>query len=401
MSSRFGNRLMSSSRTMTSSRHMPRPTRRGFFATAGAASAGLADAWSATAAGVAGEGGGLRQAAERKGLAFGTAVNITSLRTDPRYREAIRRECGIVVAENEMKMEYVEPRPGEATHQGGDEIRDAARANGQRLRGTTLVWHRGMPDWALSEIAPGSAERLMRGWIGRIAGHYRGEIESWDVVNEIVDPKSGRPDGLRVTPWLQALGPRYVDLAFHTLREVDPKAAGLWNEDDVCLGADWMEARRATVLRLLEKLLARGVPIRRFGLQSHLNSLVPLDQKALRRFLSRLAGMGLAIEITELDVDDRAFPAGTPARDRAVADLARRYLDVVLDEAAVLNVLTWDIVDTNTWLNEGERRRPDGLPQRSLPLDGQYRRKPLWSAIRDAFDHAPDHGAARLRMRAA
>ena len=302
-------------------------------------------------------------------------MNITSFRQDAGYREAIRRECGILVAENEMKMEYVEPRPGEVTHLGGDEIRDAARANAQRLRGTTLVWHRGMPDWALAEITPTSAERLMRTWIGRIAGRYRGEIESWDTVNEIIDTKSGRPDGLRVTPWLRALGPGYVDLAFHTLREVDPGAAGLWNEDDVCLGADWMEARRNAVLRQLDRLLARGVPIRRFGLQSHLNSLVPLHEKALRRFLSRLAGMGLAIEITELDVDDRAFPAGTAPRDRAVADLARRYLDVVLDEAAVLNVLTWDIVDPNTWLNEGERRRPDGLPQRSLPLDAEGRRK--------------------------
>ncbi|WP_375461790.1 endo-1,4-beta-xylanase [uncultured Enterovirga sp.] len=343
---------------------------------------------------------GLRQAAERKGLSFGTAVNITSFRTDPLYRRAVQRECGIVVPENEMKWEYVEPKPGQVTHLGGDEIRDAARADGQRLRGTTLVWHRGMPDWVLAKITRASGERLMRDWIGRIAGRYRGQIESWDTVNEIVDLTGGRSDGLRVTPWLAALGPGYVDLAFHTLREVDPKAAGLWNEDDVCLGADWMEARRTAVLRLLETFLARGVPIRRFGLQSHLNSLVPLDETALRRFLARLAGLGLAVEITELDIDDRAFPADVAARDRAVADLARRYLDVVLDEPAVLNVLTWDIVDMNTWLNESDRRRPDGLPQRSLPLDGAYRRKPLWSAIRDAFAGAPDHGAARARARA-
>lgn len=378
----------------------PRFTRRGFVAAAGAASIAAGGPWSsADSAGLNTDG--LRQAAERKGLAFGTAVNITSLRRDPAYRLAVGRECGIVVAENEMKMEYVEPRPGEVTHRGGDEIRDFASANAQRLRGTTLVWHRGMPDWALPEITPAGAEQLMRTWIGRIAGRYRGRIDSWDTVNEIVDLSAGRRDGLRKTPWLDALGPYYVDLAFHLLREADPRAAGLWNEDDVCLGARWMEARRNVVLRNLETFLARGVPIRRFGLQSHLNSLVPFDAEALRQFLARIAGMGLAIEITELDVDDRAFPPETEARDRAVADLARRYLDVVLDEKAVLNVLTWDIVDTNTWLNESDRRRPDGLKQRSLPLDAEYRRKPLWSAIRDAFDRAPDHRVARMRARAA
>lgn len=354
------------------------------------ASAASASSWAADS---------LQAAAAPKGLAFGTAVNITTLRTDPRYGAAIARECGICVPENEMKMEYVEPRPGEVTHRGGDEIRDFARANGQRLRGTTLVWHRGMPEWAEARITPSQAEALMRGWIGRIAGRYRGQIESWDVVNEIVDLRSGDRSGLRRTPWLRALGPRYVDLAFAMLREADPRAAGLWNEDDVCLGADWMEARRNAVLRLLEVFLARGVPVRRFGLQSHLNSLVPLDEKALRRFLARIAGMGLSIEITELDVDDRAFPADPARRDQGVADLARRYLDVVLDEPAVLNVLTWDIVDTNTWLNESERRRKDGLPQRSLPLDADYARKPLWSALRRAFADAPDHAAPRAKAR--
>lgn len=377
----------------------PVPTRRRFVAGAGAVSA-LAAARPASA-GTQPETDGIRQVAGPRGLGFGTAVNITSLRTDPAYGRAIARECNLVVAENEMKMEYVEPRRGEVTHAGGDQIRDAARAADQRLRGTTLVWHRGMPAWAEAEITRRGAEALMRRWIGRIAGRYRGGIESWDVVNEIVDPKSGRADRLRETPWLAALGPQYVDLAFATLREVDPAAAGLWNEDDVCLGAGWMEARREAVLRNLEAFLRRGVPIRRFGLQSHLNSLVRLDEAALRRFLAQIAGMGLAIEVTELDVDDRAFPADVGARDRGVAGLARRYLDVVLDEAAVLNVLTWDIVDPNTWLNESDRRRPDGLAQRSLPLDAQYRRKPLWTAIRDSVAASPDHAAARARLRAA
>lgn len=374
---------------MGRSLHIHAPNRRSVLAAGAALAAGPAFA----------EETGMREAAAAKGLAFGTAVNITSLRTDPAYGPAIGRDCGIVVAENEMKMEYVEPEKGRPTHAGGDEIAAFAAAHRQRLRGTVLVWHNGMPPWAFAEIEAGRGERLMRDWIGRIAGRYRGRVESWDVVNEVIDPRSGRGDGLRVTPWLRALGPGYIDRAFHLQHEVDPKAAGIWNEEDVCLGAGWMEQRRTAVLRAVEGCLRRGVPIRRFGLQSHLNSLVSLDERALRRFLASLAGMGLAIEITELDVDDRAFPADRERRDRSVADLARGYLDVVLDEPAVLNVLTWDILDPNTWLNHSARRRGDGLPQRSLPLDGAYRRKPLWYAIRDAFLSAPDHRAARERAR--
>lgn len=341
----------------------------------------------------------LQAAAAPKGLAFGSAVNITPLRQDPRYGAAIARECGIIVAENEMKMEHVWPSEGEVSFAGGDETRDFARRCGMKLRGTTLVWHNGMPRWAFERIGAPGAEGFMRRWIETIAGRYRGQIESWDVVNEIVDPGAGRSDGLRPTPWLRALGPDYIELAFRILDEVDPSAAGLWNEEDIDLGADWIEQRRTVVLRTLERLRGRGVPIRRFGLQSHLNSLIPLDALRLRRFLAEIAGMGLAIEITELDVDDRAFPADPVRRDAGVADLVRRYMDVVLDEPAVLNVLTWDIIDANTWLNGSLRRRPDGLPQRSLPLGDGYVRKPFWTALRRAFLDAPDHAAARRRLR--
>ena len=339
----------------------------------------------------------LQAAGEMRGIRVGSAVNITSLRRDPAYGLTIARECGIVVAENEMKMEYVEKQPGALTFEGGDETLQFAQANGLGLRGTVLVWYRGMPDWASGEVVRGRAETFMRRWIGIIAGRYAGRVESWDVVNEITDPRSA--DGLARTPWWQALGPRYIDLAFEAAASADPVAARLWNEDDLEMDAPWMDQRRTAVLHTLEALLRRGVPIQRLGIQSHLNSKIPFDAGKLRKFLADVAGMGLAIEITELDVDDRAFPADPVARDRGVADLTRRYLDTVLDEKAVLNVLTWDIIDRNTWLNSGPRRRPDGERQRSLPIGADYARKPMHAAIRQALIDAPDHAAARHTQR--
>ena len=271
------------------------------------------------------------------------------------------------------------------------------------MRGTTLIWHEALPPWAQAKLASGRADQaewLMREWIGAVARRYAGAIESWDVVNEIVGYGDARPDGLRVTPWLKALGPGYIDLAFETLKSVDPAAAPLWNENDCEQDAPWIETRRTLILRTLEGLKRRGVPITRFGIQGHLLTTIPLDQKRLRAFLAEIAAMGLAIEITELDIDDRAFPADIAARDRGVADLGRRFLDVVLDEPAVLNVLNWDVYDPDTWLNASEdRRRPDGLPQRALPYDADYARKPLWQAMHRAFVDAPDHGAARARLR--
>jgi endo-1,4-beta-xylanase len=347
---------------------------------------------------------GLQAAASAKGLAFGTAVPITRFRQDPRWRALAERECGTLVCENAMKLAAVVPREGAFDVAAADETVRFARANGQRMRGHCLVWHEGLPPWIEAKLAQGNsswAEGMMRRWIGAMARRYAGAIEAWDVVNEIIAPADRRPDGFRRTPWLKALGPGYVDLAFRMLKDEDPKAAAVWNENDCEQQADWLDERRAVILKTLEGLRRGGAPIDRFGIQAHLSSNLAFDEKAFRQFLREIAGMGLAIEITELDIDDRAFPAEVAARDRAVADLTRRFLDTVLEESAVLNVLCWDLYDPDTWLNESPaRRRPDGLPQRALPFDADYKRKPMWQAIHAAFRAAPDHSAARQRLRA-
>jgi endo-1,4-beta-xylanase len=345
---------------------------------------------------------GLNAAAARKGIAYGSAVNGITLRQDPAYARALAREAGILVSENAMKLTYAWRAPDALDFTYADEVVAFAEGNRQRMRGHTLVWHEGLPAWVQTRLAGGQGEGVLRRWIDAMAGRYRGRIEAWDVVNEICGPQDGRADGLRRTPWLEALGPGYLDLAFRLQHEADPRAAGVWNENDLELDADWIDQRRTMVLRTLEGLRGRGVPIRRLGLQGHLYAKHPLNQEKLRRFLREVAALGLAIEITEFDINDRDYPADLAARDRAVSDLARRFLDVVLDEAAVLNVLTWDITNRNTWLNTNpQRKRADGLIQRALPLDETLARTPLWAAMHKAFSDAPDHRKARALLRGA
>lgn len=113
---------------------------------------------------------------------------------------------------------------------------------------------------------------------------------------------------------------------------------------------------------------AKGVPIRRFGIQAHLVSDQPFDAETFRRFLREIGQMGLGIEITELDIDDKAYPGDPKARDRAVADFARRFLDVALDEPALLDVVTWGLFDGDTWLNDHpDHRRRDGFASARCP----------------------------------
>ena len=98
--------------------------------------------------------------------------------------------------------------------------------------------------------------------------------------------------------------------------------------------------------------------------------------------------MGLKILITEMDVTDQKLPKDINERDRIVAGMYEDYLSAVLDEPAVIAVLTWGLSDRYSWLSS-YKPRPDKAPVRPLPFDAQMQRKLAWNAIARAFDKAP------------
>jgi endo-1,4-beta-xylanase len=235
--------------------------------------------------------------------------------------------------------------------------------------------------------------------IHALAGRYRGKVHSWDVVNEPIEPKDGRTDGLRKGVFLEMMGPGYLDLVYHTARETDPTARLVVNEYDVELDAPEQEARRTALLKLLEGMQRSGTPVDAVGIQSHLSCSggPPFSASRLRRFFAELAGLGLTIQITELDVADEDAPADQSVRDRLVADTYSRFLDAALDEPAVKMVVTWGLSDRHSWIvrretNESKWRK-DAMLSRPLPFDTDLEPKPAFEAVAQAFAHAPQRAA--------
>jgi endo-1,4-beta-xylanase len=187
------------------------------------------------------------------------------------------------------------------------------------------------------------------------------------------------------------MGPRYLDVAFQAARAVDGDVLLVYNEYGLDYATENDEARRLATLKLLESLRARRVPVGALGIQAHLRADgSPFDAKALRQFLADVAGMGLRIIISELDVTDKALAADPIARDKRVAEEVTRYLETVLDERRVIAVLSWGLSDKHSWLTQAEHsKRADGALVRGLPLDEEFNRKPMWAAMARAFDFAP------------
>ena len=350
-------------------------TRRDLLA-AGAASLAAAFPWPALAS--AREG--LAKLAAQRGILFGTATSTNQL-ADNSFVPHLLRDASILVPEYEMKRALIQPEPGRFDFSHMDSLVEFAGANGMAMRGHPLVWHKRNPDWLEGALLSSRKESLLTAYVQTLVSRYRGRMHSWDVVNEALALDGTTP--MRGTVWLKAFGPEYIDLAFHTAREADPNALLVYNDWGCEAGAS--DAFRTRTLDFLESALARGVPIQAYGMQGHLSAFGPqVDQKKLADFIGHLKSMGLKLLVTELDVDDSGGPLDIAARDRAVADATRRFLDVAVDSPATLAVLTWGLSDR--FLDPpGWRDVLKGYSPRTLPLDRDLNAKPMWDAIADAL----------------
>ncbi len=341
----------------------------------------------------------LRSHAEARGLLFGCAVDPSLLdmdgiaagkSTDP-YTTLIASQANIVVAENSMKWGPLRPTPDTYDFTQADRLVRFAALAGQRVRGHNLCWHEQLPSWFKTTATSDNARKLLTDHIQTVAGRYRGKIHSWDVVNEAVELKDGRADGLRNSPWLGLIGPEYIELAFKTAAEVDPAAKLTYNDYGIELDTDDNAMKRGQVLMLVRRLKARNIPIHAVGVQSHLQAAGPQPGEGLRIFIREMKALGLEVYVTEMDVNTRGVDGEPDVQDQAVAQVYGSYLCLVLEEPNASVALTWGITDAHTWLNASHgdwAKRSDGAEQRPLPFDADLQPTPAFQAARQALDAA-------------
>jgi endo-1,4-beta-xylanase len=329
----------------------------------------------------------LRDLAAARNIVFGTEVTLAEIASDPLYAALVARECAMITPGIEAKWGYIEPADGAFRFGPMDSLAGFARGAGLLLHMHNFIWAVGLPHWTLNALRQGDGASIIERHARAVAGRYKDLTDSWDVVNEPVDPRwPSDEDGLCLTPWRQALGPQFVPTVLSAMHSEVPAARLLINDDDLEYDAPDREHKRATYLRLIETWLKHGAKLHGFGLEAHLKPWLPIAEKAYRHFLHELAQFGLKLYVTELDVCDRTLSADVVMRDGAVADLTRRYLDMVLDEPSVCSVMTWGLSDRTSWmLHDPAAYRQDGLQPRPLPYDSHLRAKPMREAIAAAF----------------
>lgn len=307
----------------------------------------------------------LRALAADRNLFIGAAVAIRPLREQPRYYNTLVREFNVVTPENVMKFSLIHPERDRYDFADADAIVNLARTHGMQVRGHTLVWHQQMPEW-LSSIANDEVKAVLQEHITRVVSHYRGQVVAWDVVNEAIANDSS----LRNSFWLQSLGPDYIDLAFQWAHSADPEARLVYND----YGAEGLNSKSDAVYTLVQGLLQRNVPIHGVGLQMHVSLAdfpTPADVTANVR---RLVNLGLAVEITEMDV--RLEEPATASDRVRQGQVYRQLLAACLAGGGCQTTVLWGFTDRHSWI-------PSFFPGwgSALIFDRDYRPKPAYYAL--------------------
>jgi endo-1,4-beta-xylanase len=312
----------------------------------------------------------LRALAARSDLRVGTAVDMSALDQDAVYRQRVRAEFSTVTPENVMKWQLVEPERGVPDYAAADELVDFARANGQKVRGHTLVWHNQLPNWLTSgTFTPDELRQILRQHIFDEARHFRGKIWAWDVLNEAYND-----DGtLRHTIWLDNLGEGYIADVFRWAHQADPYALLFYNDYNI----EGINAKSDAVYAKVKQLRGEGVPIHGVGVQGHFGVQFGFPGDVVEN-LSRFAALGLQTAVTEADV--RMVLPPDNAKVQAQAQGFNVLLQGCLLAPRCISFTLWGFTDKYNWVpgvfsGEGS----------ATPLDENFTPKPAWQAMKNTL----------------
>lgn len=323
----------------------------------------------------------LRELATARGIRFGAAVN-PALLNQPEYATALAREFNQAEPENAMKFGPIQPGVERYNFGPADQVVSFAIQHHMAIRGHNMVWHRQNPGWLMGEKDPAKLSAILRNHIQTVMGHFAGKIYAWDVVNEaLLDDGSIRPTVWSNAPGIGLKGTDYIEQAFRWAHEADPKALLFYNDYD----AEGLNAKSDAIYNLAKDLKMKGAPIDGVGLQMHL-TLHPPPLAEMGANLKRLAALGLQVQITELDVRLPTDPTGHATQANLEAQ-ARIYGDVVslcLKYPACTAIQTWGVTDKYSWIPQ-EYHHTLGA---ALPFDENYKPKPAYGAIAQAFRSA-------------
>ncbi|KAG6374383.1 glycoside hydrolase family 10 protein [Boletus reticuloceps] len=277
---------------------------------------------------------------------------------------------GQLTPANSMKWDAIEPEQNVFSFTGGDQIVALAEATGKIMRGHNLVWYNQLPNWVTyGSWTPETLTSVIETHVRTEVSHYAGRIYAWDVINEPFNDNGT----MRANVFYSTLNTSYIGIALRTAHAADPKAKLYINDYNL----EYTGPKIDAMVRLVEDLLAAGVPIHGIGFESHF-ILGEVSPSQLQTNMERITALGLEVAVTELDVRIEL-----PVTDADLEQQKADYMSVVQTCSAVsgcVGVTVWDYTDKYSWISST-------FPGygAACPWDANLDRKPAYDGIAMGF----------------
>lgn len=238
------------------------------------------------------------------------------------------------------------------------------------VKGHPLCWHTACADWLMKY----DNETILKKQLERIAREvtgFKGVIDMWDVINEVVImPIFDKYDNAITRICKEKGRVALIKEVFEKAHECNPDAVLLLNDFNTSINYEI----------LIDGCLNAGVPISAIGIQSHQHQGYWGKEK-LEEVLERFSSFGLPIHFTEntlisgeimpahiVDLNDwqvdewPSTPEGEERQSKEIEEMYRTLFEHPLVQA----ITTWDFRD-GAWLNA-----PSGYVRKDNTLKPSY-----------------------------
>jgi endo-1,4-beta-xylanase len=216
-----------------------------------------------------------------------------------------------------------------------------------------------------------------------MVNRYKARVKSWDVINELFDnsgnirnngnsPNSNNANDYFV--WSNYMGRDFAFKAFKYAQAADPAATLFIND----YGLESNPTKLDSLIKYVTELKTRGAKVDGIGTQMHINYFTKHD--GIDAMMQKLAGTGLKIRISELDVrvnpDLRGGYVFTPlesfGQEEMYKYVIKSYLKYI-PKAQQHGITVWGLTDNTSWLYNNGKDFP-------LLFNSNYSKKTAYGA---------------------
>ena len=325
---------------------------------------------------------------------IGVAINANQVSgKDTASIRIVKQQFNSIVPENCMKSEVIHPQEDKFDFTQADQYVKFAEENKMFIVGHCLIWHSQTPPWFFVDKDGKDVTReilieRMKKHISTVVGRYKGQVKSWDVVNEAIND-----DGSwRKSKFYTIIGEDFIRLAFEFAHEADPNVLLCYNDYSMA-----NPGRREGVIKMITKLQEQGVKVDGIGMQGHFSMDYPSISEEEKSILA-FSKLGVKLMITELDLTVLPSPKENTGADVSTSYTYKKemnpYPDGLPDSVAtrwtnrmndflklflkhqdkIIRVTLWGVTDVQTWRNDWPIPGRTDYP---LLFDRNYKAKPI------------------------